>query len=153
LLLKEEPPVLRLFKWLLAAGLLLLLFVAASRFVSSWREKLAFGRHHYQLFDTIAGLHGRQPLEVDKNTWEEAVYLTTTAYGNVCYSPEHVSNAEMVRLRNDLDEKLKSKVGINTLLWIWDRLAQTGPHGRQYITRFKPMLHAIVNPALAGAVP
>ena len=46
----------------------------------------------------------------------------------------------MVRLRDDLDRKLKGKVDLDTLVWIWERLGQTGPGGKDYAERFRPML-------------
>ena len=61
-----------------------------------------------------------------------------TAYGNICFSPEHTVTVEMYRLRDDLDKKLASGVHLDTLKWIWNRLGKTGPHGKRYIERHSP---------------
>ena len=45
----------------------------------------------------------------------------------------------MKRINNDLDTKLQGNVDIDTVDWIWHRLAATGPHGAQYVAKFEPI--------------
>jgi hypothetical protein len=89
---------------------------------------------------SIQYLRPSDPSTVDPAVWEAAHGSTVTAYGNVCFSPEHVSMPEMYRLRDDLDAKLKGKVDLDTLVWIWERLGKTGPSGESYARRFRPLL-------------
>ena len=88
---------------------------------------------------TIRHLQPTNPQEVNMTVWECAQSTTVTTYCNICYSPGHPSTAEMYRLRYDLRLKLKEKVDLDTLEWVRDRLARTGPHGKWYIDHFKPL--------------
>lgn len=89
----------------------------------------------------VRRLESMRPDTADLAVWKCATEAIETAYGNICFSPEHVSMAEMRRLRNDLDAKLRGPVDMATLAWIWNRLGETGPHGRRYIKRFKSLFH------------
>ena len=62
-----------------------------------------------------------------------------TAYHNVCFSPEHVTLAELKRFTADTQPKVAAKVDIQTLDWIWERLAETGPAGDKYVQKFGPV--------------
>jgi hypothetical protein len=99
-----------------------------------------WGRVHRQMDDTIRYLKPSDPSGVDPAVWDHALGATITAYGNVCFSTEHVSIPEMYRLRDDLDAKLKGKVDLDTLVWIWERLGETGPPGQSYARRHRPLL-------------
>jgi hypothetical protein len=52
---------------------------------------------------SIRYLRPGDPSGVDPAVWDRALGATVTAYGNVCFSPGHVSIAEMDRLRDDLE--------------------------------------------------
>jgi hypothetical protein len=98
-------------------------------------------RHvHREIDDRIRYLEPSDPSSVDPTVWETARGATITAYGNVCFSTSHVSMAEMYRLRRDLDAKLKGKVDLDTLIWIWERLGDTGPTGKSYSREKRPLL-------------
>jgi hypothetical protein len=98
----------------------------------------------------IRALEYRVPPGVSPAVWECAWGWTSTAYGNVCFSEEHVSTEELYRLRKDLMPKLQGPVDLQTLVWVWDRLAQTGPHGRRYVGQHKPSFLECLPP---GTVP
>jgi hypothetical protein len=87
--------------------------------------------------DAIEALKYRVPPGMSPSVWECAWEWTSTAYGNVCFSEEHVRIEEMYRLRDELIPKLRGPIDPQTLVWIWARLAQTGPHGKRYVGRFK----------------
>jgi hypothetical protein len=99
-----------------------------------------WGRVHREMDDKIRYLKPSDPSGVDPTVWENVLGATVTAYGNVCFSTEQVSTAEMYRLQHDLDAKLKGKVDLDTLIWIWDRLGETGPHGESYARSKRPLL-------------
>lgn len=84
----------------------------------------------------IDGLRPTQPNTINPSVWDCARGAVKTAYANICFSPEHTSTAEMYRLRDDLEVKLQGPIDLETLRWLWARLGQTGPHGKQYIQRF-----------------
>jgi hypothetical protein len=87
----------------------------------------------YQGMDrTIQSLQPSDPSTVNPAAWACARAATLTAYCNVCASIEQMPTAEMIRLLDDLDRKLKAKVDLDTLDWIWGRLGETGPFGEEY---------------------
>jgi hypothetical protein len=55
-----------------------------------------------EMNDSIDALQYRVPQGVGPRVWECAWGWTLTAYGNVCFSEEHVRIEEMYRLRDEL---------------------------------------------------
>lgn len=92
--------------------------------------------------DLIDSLSSRRPNNVSPAKWETATTWTGIAVANVCYSPDHVSFAELGRFKSDLESKLEQDVDLETLDWIWHRLANTGPHGAQYVEKFEGIYRA-----------
>lgn len=86
-----------------------------------------------RLFD----LKEQTPAGIDAQQWENLTTLTDIAFGNVFHSPELASYPEMLQFQSDLEEKLRTDkpIGVETLRWIWKRLSQTGPHGKDYSDR------------------
>jgi hypothetical protein len=101
-------------------------------------KRSEYARLQQQMSDRIGSLKPSNPQSVNPSLWDCAAGWTVTAYWNICFSDEHVSREEMYRLRDDLDRKLGGEITPDTLKWIWRRLAQTGPHGKSYVTRFGP---------------
>jgi hypothetical protein len=129
----------RLSVWKLMAIVALLAVPMAFCLVPVGRQA-EWRRVHQDIDDTIRYLEPSEPSTVDPTVWENARGATITAYANVCFSTGHVSMAEMYRLRRDLDAKLKGQVDLDTLIWIWERLGKTGPHGESYARRHRPLL-------------
>jgi hypothetical protein len=109
-----------------------------------------YGRVRGEMQDSIYGLQYRVPQGVNPATWECAWGWTLNAYGNICFSEEHVHIDEMYRLRAELLPKLRGPGGLQTLAWVWDRLAQTGPHGRRYVELHRP---SFLNCFAPGTIP
>src|SRR3954468_14531783 len=60
----------------------------------------------------IAGLltqwwEGRPPPRIDAHHWEGAWVVAYNGFGNVCFSPDHVSLQEMQRLKADIQAKMR----------------------------------------------
>ena len=122
------PPYARITVW----RLMVLVAIAAAFLATIGRpigRRLEYARVQREMDDAIRALEYRVPPGVSPSVWECAWGWTLTAYGNVCFSEEHVRIGEMYRLRDELMPKLSGPVGPQTLVWIWDRLAKTGPHG------------------------
>jgi hypothetical protein len=100
-------------------------------------QEMRYWNIRQELNDRISSLKPAVPPGTNPTVWDCASSWTITAYGNVCFSEEHVSLEEMYCFRDDLDSKLKGPVNSALLVWIWDRLAQTGPHGKRYVARHK----------------
>ena len=109
--------------------------------VSYHYDRQEFFRLHQQSYSLIDRLANQPPAEVKSEAWQNLVEITITAFSNVCFSPKHVDNQEMARFYSDLRGKVEQDVNVVTVLWIWERLALTGPHGKQYVERFKPQLN------------
>lgn len=127
------------------------LAVLLGTFVVPVGRRFEFSRLARQMDTSIRYLRPTNFSGVSPTVWECAQVWTVTAYGNVCFSPEHVATAEMYRLRDDLERKLAGPVDLDTLTWIWDRLARTGPSGKRYVERFRPLLEECL-PAKADSV-
>jgi len=91
-----------------------------------------------QIDTSIRYLKPSQPNPATAATWDCAHGWVFTAYCNVCSSPGKPGTAEMYRLRDDLDARLKGPHDLKTLRWIWDRLGETSPYGKQYTERYGP---------------
>lgn len=117
---------------ILLSSLFLSLFAARvwSDFVYAKEQKMA-----YKL---VAQLQKRRPQNVEAEVWKVATGWTITAYANVCFSKDYVSLDELRRFRVDLEKRLAGDVDLSTTDWIWQRLAETGPHGQQYRAKFEP---------------
>lgn len=92
----------------------------------------------------VDSLYARCPETVSADVWEEALDMTKTAYGNVCFSEEHVSLVELKALIADTEAKLSGPVDLATLDWFWGRLAQTGSHGEAYINGYEPTYRMMI---------
>lgn len=101
-----------------------------------------------QMGTSIRCLNPTNP-NVNPDDWDCAHFRTWVAYENVCFDPRLVNTVEMYRLRDDLDRKLKGNVDLDTLVWIWNRLAETGPHGKKYVERFRPIFEQCFPPQAA----
>ncbi len=124
----------------LLAVLLRVLIVPAGRFYE-WR------RLDQEIRVLLGALRPIQQGGTLPAGWDCAEQWVGTAYSNVCFSPGHVTTAEMYRLRDDLKARLGGPADLETLRWIWSRLGETGPHGREYIERFGPEFRACFPPA------
>jgi hypothetical protein len=89
--------------------------------------------------ETIVESWQAPPADADPVQWGAAWETAYNAVGNVCFTPEQVNPEEMVRLREDVERRNQKPVNLETLAWLWSRLAQTGPHGNDYITRMQPL--------------
>ena len=101
--------------------------------------------------EKICSLRDRRPADVSEKVWEECVAWASIAHCNICFSEGHTTYEAMLRYEEDLDEKLKGQVDLDTLKWIGERLEKTGPQGQQYFVKVKwweqweSMLHANQN--------
>jgi hypothetical protein len=123
----------------IAILLALAIAVGVALYFSRTDEKTRAWREFYAEVDQVKAIVENMrwecPPNVDQMRWEAACDITCSAVGNVCYTPEHVSMSEMRRLREDIERKAAEPASLDTLRWIWHRLAQTGPHGKECAER------------------
>ncbi len=100
--------------------------------------------YHFELRatrDLVQQLRDRRPPHADKDEWEMGSDWVQTAYGNVCFAPSYVSHKELIRFRADLEQKLQGPIDLSIFDWVWERLGQTGPHGKRYCERYIVLYH------------
>lgn len=108
-----------------------------------WVAIKSYNQCSQRIGGKICSLEKRRPATVNPQLWEECVGWASTAQGNICYSEEHASYGAMCRFEQQLDEKLKEDVDLATIMWIGDRLAETGPHGQQYMANWRKQWAAL----------
>lgn len=86
----------------------------------------------------IVALELRRPSDVPAEVWQASVAWTSIAICNICFSERHAPYAELLRYERELDERLEGPVDLRLLEWARLRLAETGPHGRRYVERWRP---------------
>lgn len=129
-------------------GCLILLVVGIGMFVwivSNAVPLMKYSQRSRRINDTIRSLEQRRPANVDAELWQECIAWASTAHGNICFSEGHTSYSSMCRFEEQLDEKLKEEVDIDTIEWIGERLAETGPNGQQYMTKWQKQWQAILD--------
>ncbi len=102
-----------------------------------------YNRRSDEIRQKIQALRDRRPEAINPEFWEKCLAWAGIAEGNICFSEEHVSYERMCRFEEQLDEKLKEPVDLGTIEWIGDSLAETGPHGQQYMTIWRKQWQAI----------
>ncbi|MFG0296919.1 MAG: hypothetical protein ACF8PG_13515 [Maioricimonas sp. JB045] len=103
-------------------------------------EVLRFRSLYLQSAEYVETLRVSCPEEVSPERWSEENFGIGTAFANVCFSTNHVPLDEMERLTVDLRERITGQpIDLTTIDWVWDRLAATGPHGEQYVGKWRPV--------------
>lgn len=85
----------------------------------------------------IVAQERRRPQNVPEALWKRSVDWTSIAFCNVCFDEEHAPYQEMLRFERELDQRLDGPVDLELLEWSRLRLAETGPHGRRYVERWR----------------
>ncbi len=98
----------------------------------------------------IADLRAQQPPDVRADLWNECIAWASIAHCNICFSEYHASYEAMCRFEEQLDEKLKEPVDLTTIVWIGERLAETGPHGQQYMKKWREQWKSMLQHAEQG---
>lgn len=124
------------FRWLAALGILALV----GYLLGEWHRHSRYNGERERIRQLVVSLRDRRPEVVSSEAWEAGIGWTMTAHLNVCFSPRLVSREALFQLGRQLDERLASGIDAGTIEWVWDRLAETGPHGKQYIDRFRPVM-------------
>ena len=132
----EEPPLLHR-KSLTLVALATVTVILLSFCVAPILKQREWSRLMLQMDSTLRSLRPTQPNAIDPAAWDCAHGWVMTAFCN--FTPERISTDEMYQLQGDLECKLTEKIDLDTLQWIWDRFGRTGPRGKEYIERYRPM--------------
>lgn len=98
---------------------------------------MRYGQRSRNINHKICALENRRPPNVDPELWHECIAWASIAHGNICFSEGLTSYSAMCRFDEQLDEKLKGEVSMDTIHWIGERLAETGPHGERYMMKWR----------------
>jgi hypothetical protein len=132
------------FQWwdcLLLASIVGIAMLVAVLYVASMGR---YNRRSHRMNEKICSWEKRRPANLSAELWSECIAWASIAQGNICFSEEHTSYEAMCRFEKQLDEKLSEDVDLTTLKWIGDRLAETGPHGQRYMSRWTEQWNAIL---------
>jgi hypothetical protein len=135
--------------WLLVGGLLAIVVLGGALLALRVWALYVYAQERTAAYELVAKLSDRRPEDVDAEVWDVATTWAITAYANVCFSEGYVTLDELRRFRADTERRLAGDVDLKTIDWIWQRLAETGPHGQQYRQRFEPQYRDNLNAALA----
>ena len=61
-----------------------------------------------------------RPPDVDRREWAYVIGWTLTAHGNCCSHQTFVYPGQTERFADELERKLRGRVGMETIDWIWD---------------------------------
>lgn len=136
-------------------SLIALISIGLSIYFSVWANAwMAQQRTFYaarQRIDTALRALDTPPPNVKRpGAWRAAVDQTTTAIGNILHSPTMVDKQRLLQFEQKLKSKLAGPIDVNTILWIWDQLAQFGPFARNYVADYKPITQRYLDSAITG---
>jgi hypothetical protein len=80
---------------------------------------------------SIYSLITKCPPNMNEDEWEAAVGWTYQLSGNSSLIV-NVNASDLGRFQRELDERIKVKVDMNLILWIWDEHAKLTPCGKNY---------------------
>ena len=89
-----------------------------------------------QMHKSIESLAAKCPPDVPQDQWNVAVNWTNNLPGE-CFLPGWADLNDMRRFQHELDERVKGKVDMKLIFWIWDEVAKISPAGPQYKQKFQ----------------
>ena len=125
------------FASVLAIGFLLAFVSVAILFVMTVYKFKTFYFHTNRIELVVEGMRDRKPADIDQELWGEACDWLCTANGNICYSPESMPTEIVKDLAWRFESRGEGEVDLNTVEWMWDQFAGTGPAGAHYARRHR----------------
>jgi hypothetical protein len=128
----------------LVAALLAFAILPLSKEIARQKEQSRYDQIATEMVDAVAALELRTPQGVSSSVWVCTVRSTTVCLMNICFTWNRPSNDDLYRLRGDLMPRLRGPANLETLLWIWDRLARTGPYATRVVDRSRRSFEACI---------
>jgi hypothetical protein len=141
----------------ITCGLLMLASAALGSGVTVWIFEVRPLQQYYakthEISRRIQRLESDPPEGVDAHAWSSVTAATGIAFGNIFFGPQHASFEELDRFDTDLRARLarNPEPSLATLEWIWNRAGESGLHGREYVTRFRPLFEEAAEQVRAGS--
>jgi hypothetical protein len=83
------------------------------------------------IIDNIDSLKYEYPPDITHEEWNVAVYYTHQLAGGSLLAL-HANLNDLRRFQRELDERVKGKVDMNLIFWIWDEIPKLTLHGKIY---------------------
>lgn len=68
----------------------------------------------------LESLAHRRPPDVSRQEWGYVVGWTLNAHANCCSHPNFVDRSQTERFADEFERKLRGRVGMETIDWVWD---------------------------------
>lgn len=88
----------------------------------------------------VKSMRDHRPPNIPAESWEIAVNWTITAYQNVFFSADTPGSGDTRSFKQDATGIIKESEGFDAIQRLWERLAQSGPTGEEYVAKFYPDL-------------
>ncbi len=111
---------------------------------------MRYNQRSSRINEKITSLRAQRPPDVRADLWDECIAWASIAHCNICFSEEDATYEAMCRFEQQLDEKLQEDVDLTTIVWIGERLAETGPHGQQYMKKWRKQWEQMIQHAEQG---
>jgi len=115
-------------------------------------QDIAYGRQVDAGMELLQSLDHRRPSATSEEVWECAVGWTGIAYPNVFFHRDFTPYEELFAFNKDLSDRLDGEVSLETIDWFWQRLAEAGPKGARYVSRYEPQYRSQLKEAEKSAI-
>jgi hypothetical protein len=110
---------------------------------------LPYYRERKACEETLNQLLSKRPQNVNAQAWEVATGWAMTAYANVFFEPDLAPLVKLTAFHANIERLGQERISLDTIDWIWQQLAESGPHGRGYQQRWEPRYREELNMSLA----
>lgn len=97
---------------------------------------------HRRIYDRarsdIYSLASKRPPDVSRGQWEFVVGWTLNLHANCAAAHTWVDRNQMEAFADELERRLKTAVGMETIEWIWDEYAKFSKGGQSYSDKYRP---------------
>lgn len=106
-------------------------WIIPNKQLSSWNQSIV---------QRLEELKSLPPENVTLEKWTFVVSWTQTAFPNVFYSTDYITDRERFRtFQRELHVKLNGDVDISTIEWIWAEFQTNSRHGEAYSEGYRPL--------------
>jgi hypothetical protein len=109
-----------------------------------WLEQVEPRRRHQEWCQRVHGelrsLANKRPPELTREQWENVIAWTLNAHGNCLIPCWRIPSSERDRFEAELKRRLRERVDLQTIDWIWDEIVRMSPYGKTYSDDWRPTL-------------
>jgi drug/metabolite transporter superfamily protein YnfA len=111
--------------------------------VFAWRvaSQATRAKASESLLHTIDSLVLLTPRDRTADEWNVLVYWTHNLHGNSILQV-YAKRADIIRLQQDINDRIQSDADTSTILWIWERYAALTECGERYRQKYQSVMLA-----------